>query len=924
VTRACFSDNLKRMADAQSPPPRENSPPSSAAPEADGLAHTRLLQEDLLARIEARLAAVPDAVELQVERAHLLAELKRPQEAALVYRKATQSRAPKYPLTSRAYSILPYTGKTLPITVLLLVAPEWGNAPFRKYLNDQIFLTLQIITDFHDPGLSLPPHQLVINCISDAESCPSSLKAAVELLTQTQAPVINPPAQVLATDRESIAHRLASIPGVRTPRIMTFPREFFVAGNIGASLEPCGFSFPLLLRSPGFHTGLHFVRVETSEELIAALPHLPGHTLSVIEFLEARSPDGAIRKYRVMLVDGKLYPAHAAISKDWKVHYFSAAMADFPEHRAEDQSFLEDMPRVLGARVMETLGRIRDELKLDYAGVDFSVGPDGKILLFEANATMNVQPPDKDEMWSYRRGPVQRITDAVRTMFFHRAFFGQSSTTTSPTDVLREFTLRQIEERLAREPELVELNIERGRLLIEMGRLDEAKEIYLAILTKNPGHVIALNNLGTLLNMMGYHEAALKVFREVVNLVPDNAKARVNLAHSLRESGELEEARGQYETVLRLIPDQAEAHLGLSYVLMYLGETDAAWEHQNKGAGNQAPAIFPHREKTDLTPVIILAAPCGGNSPVVRLLDQKTFATLRIIPDFHPPSTPLPPHQLVINAIGDADHCGTSLQAAERILEQTTGPVLNLPARIRTTGRNDNACLLGVLEGVVTPKIATLPREILAGADAISVLETQGFTFPLLLRSPGFHGGSHFLRVEKTDELAAAVAQLPGRKLMAIQYLDARDDDGKIRKYRVMMIDGKLYPLHKAISQGWMIHYFSAEMTHSAAHRAEDSAFLEDMPGVLGPRAMQALAGIHDALGLDYGGADFSLGRNGEVLLFEANATMAVPLPDKGALWDYRRNPVQRIHAAAREMILARARVCLSSIDNPRMDNPGT
>ena len=49
---------------------------------------------------------------------------------------------------------------------------------------------------------------------------------------------------------------------------------------------------------------------------------------------------------------GELYPLHVAISHNWKIHYFSADMADFPEHRAEDAEFLADMPGVLGPRVM--------------------------------------------------------------------------------------------------------------------------------------------------------------------------------------------------------------------------------------------------------------------------------------------------------------------------------------------------------------------------------------------------------------------------------------------------------------------------------------------------------------------------------------------------------------------------------------------
>jgi tetratricopeptide (TPR) repeat protein len=887
---------------------KEHDSQLSLIPEVGGLPHTRLLQEDLLVRIEARLANVPTAVELQVERAHLLAELMRPKEAAQAYRQAIKSRDPQYPLTTRAYSVLPYNGKTLPITVLLLVSPAWGNAPFRKYLDDQTFLALQVITDFHDPGLSLPPHQLVINCISDADSCQTSLEAAVALIADAKTPVINSPTRVLATGRESNANRLASIPGVRTPKIATFPREFLADRNVAEALDQHGFSFPLLLRAPGFHTGLHFVRVETPRELIAALPDLPGNSISVIEFMDARSADGEIRKYRVMMIDGKPYPVHAAISKDWKVHYFSAAMTDFPEHRAEDQDFLEAMPRILGARAMETLSHIQDVLKLDYWGIDFSCAADGKILLFEANATMNVNPPDKEDIWSYRRGPVNRIADALRTTLFNKALYSPNPKTTLPAHVLRDFTLRQIEARLECEPERIELNIERARLLIEMERLEEAKQIYLNILLQDPSQFIALNNLGALLNIMGHHKAALKVYRKVIALNPDSPKARVNLAHNLRESCELEEARLYYESALQLVPDLVEAHIGLSYVLMYLREEAAAWEHQKKGAGKHPPTSFPYCEKKDLVRVIVLASPCGGNSPIVRFLDKKTFLTLNIIPDFYDPAVALPPRQLIINAIGDGDHCETSLEAAERILEQNTGPVLNFPARVRPTGRADNARLLGMLEGVVTPRITTLSREILAGADAVSALEQHGFAFPILLRPPGFHEGSHFRRIENPDGLAKAVSQIPGQKLMAIEYLDARDDDGKIRKYRVMMIDGKLYPLHKAISRDWMIHYFSAEMANSPAHRAEDEAFLEDMPGVLGPRAMRALGRIRDALDLDYAGADFSLGRDGEILLFEANATMAAPLPEREEQWDYRRRPVKKIHAAVREMILSRAR----------------
>ncbi len=130
--------------------------------------------------------------------------------------------------------------------------------------------------------------------------------------------------------------------------------------------------------------------------------------------------------------------------------------------------------------------------------------------------------------------------------------------------------------------------------------------------------------------------------------------------------------------------------------------------------------------------------------------------------------------------------------------------------------------------------------------------------------------------------------------MLVIEYLDARGHDGKARKYRVMSIGGQLYPVHLAISEQWKVHYFTAEMGGNPQHQGEESAFLNDMPRVLGPKAMRALEQVRDALGLDYGGIDFGLGRNGEVLLFEANATMLIRPPKPGAHWDYRRATIGR------------------------------
>src|ERR1700722_18739108 len=118
-----------------------------------------------------------------------------------------------------------------------------------------------------------------------------------------------------------------------------------------------------------------------------------------------------------------------------------------------------------------------------------------------------------------------------------------------------------------------------------------------------------------------------------------------------------------------------------------------------------------------------------------------------------------------------------------------------------------------------------------------------------------------------------------------------------------MFIDGVAYPLHLGISSDWKVHYFSADMAPEAKFREEERRFLNDMPAVLGERAMRALEGIAGALGLEYAGVDFALAPDGSVLVFEANATMVVFPPSSEPMWDYRRPAIDTVLGAARRML---------------------
>lgn len=474
--------------------------------------------------------------------------------------------------------------------------------------------------------------------------------------------------------------------------------------------------------------------------------------------------------------------------------------------------------------------------------------------------------------------------------------------------LLRQADLEKTEARLAASPDALETRFHRACLLAQLGRTEEAKSAFLDVLSRAPTHFGALNDFGNLLYAQGFRQAARSLYAEAVKHHPDNPKAHVNLANLLVGDSEHDRAREHFEIALRLAPNLIEANRGLAYLATELRDETQAAQYRQKAFQQHPVLVMPYCGEGTPLELLVLASAIGGAIPMRHHFDDRLFLVSALFVEYYDPSVPLPPHQRVVNIIGDADLCRPALEAAAQIVAKTGAPVINRPSDVLRTGRAENAHSLAQISHVVTPKMSLLPRARLESKDAPGLLAGQGFAFPLLLRAPGFHTGRFFTRVENEQELAATVGSMPGQDLLAIQYVDVRSRDGKIRKYRVMMIGGELYPLHAAISHDWKIHYFTAEMADHPEHRAEDAAFLEDMALVLGPRAIGALEEICRTLGLDYGGMDFSLNAAGEVVLFEANPSMVVSPPDKDARWDYRRPAVQRIMAAVRHLLTHSAR----------------
>jgi hypothetical protein len=64
----------------------------------------------------------------------------------------------------------------------------------------------------------------------------------------------------------------------------------------------------------------------------------------------------------------------------------------------------------------QVLSAVRDRVELDFFGLDFGILADGRLLLFEANATMNFFSPLPSEQFAYLRACVPPARAAFREL----------------------------------------------------------------------------------------------------------------------------------------------------------------------------------------------------------------------------------------------------------------------------------------------------------------------------------------------------------------------------------------------------------------------------------------------------------------------------------------------------------------------------
>ncbi|MDR3513650.1 MAG: tetratricopeptide repeat protein [Caulobacteraceae bacterium] len=428
------------------------------------------------------------------------------------------------------------------------------------------------------------------------------------------------------------------------------------------------------------------------------------------------------------------------------------------------------------------------------------------------------------------------------------------------------------ERALALDPGLAEAWFARGAALSALHRHLAAVEALERSIDLDSSRAAAHLALGAAYAELDRAAEAERRLRQAIALDPMMSEAHASLGAIYLKADRPDAALDCYEIALVIDPDMVAAHQNLAALLAEAGDATGARRHRDRAYGRQN--LFVEPAPDPLARVLILTTAEGGNTPFRHLAPKDRYTRINWFVEYATPgqAADLPEHDVVFNAIGDQDLAGPTAANVEAFMAVSDRPLLNHPAKVARTARDRTPELLGGIPDVVAPRTV----RVSAGQGSLAeAMEAAGLRLPVLVRPIGSHGGKGLVLADTRRALDQA-APPAGEAVYLTAFRDFRSPDGYYRKYRMIFVDGRAYPYHLAISPLWLVHHGTAGMARDPARIAEELAFLRDPTAAIGERALAAVRAIGERLGLDYAGLDFSVLPDGQVLVFEANATMLV------------------------------------------------
>jgi len=228
------------------------------------------------------------------------------------------------------------------------------------------------------------------------------------------------------------------------------------------------------------------------------------------------------------------------------------------------------------------------------------------------------------------------------------------------------------------------------------------------------------------------------------------------------------------------------------------------------------------------------------------------------------------PFDCLINAISDSDLYSDYLLQLRDLLDSSNIPIINDPAHSILTTRDYIHANCSQSDGLIIPRTVKLKLSTKDSGLLLHEITKNDLRYPVLLRPAGTQNGHDFMLLNNSGD--ASNYDVSDGDYYLAEYYDFKSRDGFYRKYRCWSIGDEVIPNHLHISNQWNVHSpcrFEI-MIHNPWMLEEEMAFLNSD----NERIANMVRKIKEIIKLDYFGIDFGLTEGGDMILFEANATM--------------------------------------------------
>ncbi|MHB8463144.1 MAG: ATP-grasp domain-containing protein, partial [Vulcanimicrobiaceae bacterium] len=313
----------------------------------------------------------------------------------------------------------------------------------------------------------------------------------------------------------------------------------------------------------------------------------------------------------------------------------------------------------------------------------------------------------------------------------------------------------------------------------------------------------------------------------------------------------------------------------LAEVLFDLGDVEASYDEFARVFASQS--YFTSKVDDESKRVLLLFAPLPWrmNTRFDFLISTMPYDVLYITSDDVLDAIDATRYERIVSCIGAHDIAREARERLTRWIRRSGIHVSNPPEAVEALSRTSLCASLHGLSGFSTAPTTRVARNALA----------EG-AFPMIIRPPDSQAGRGLARLTGPADLMDYLRDHDDPEFDVSSYVEYCSDDGFYRKYRIVIIDGVAYPYHLAISQNWMVHYLTSDMSSDVSHRDEEAAFLAD-PFSHIPNFATRFSSLATHLGLEYCTLDCTV--IGEMIfVFEIDPTMLIHVREDDRIFAYR------------------------------------